>query len=162
VEVTLRNALDAALMRHTGELDWFETQLALLDERGQESVTLARTKLGSDASHGKLVAELTFGFWTSLLNKNYEQTFWVPALHDAFPGLSSSQRTRRTVSSRMNKIRDLRNRVFHHEPIWYRRTLVNDHADLLRTIAWLSPFASALAVELDRFQSVYAQRPNGS
>ena len=159
VEIALRNALDAALARYTGDSGWLQAQVDFLDERGRGSVSLARAKLGPRESHGKLVAELTFGFWTSLLNKAYEQSLWVEALHEAFPGLRPSQRTRRTVSSRMNKIRDLRNRVFHHEPIWYRQTLAVDHADLLGAIEWLSPFASALAQELDRFPVVYAQRP---
>lgn len=158
-EIALRNALDAALSQYTGRPDWLLSELDFLDEHGRESVAVARAKLGAAAGQGKLVAELTFGFWTSLLNKRYEQTLWVKAIHGAFPGLAASERTRRTVSSRMEKIRDLRNRVFHHEPIWYRQTLAADHADLRAAIGWLSPFASALAEELDRFPEVFETRP---
>ena len=35
--------------------------------------------------HGKLIAQLNFGFWRFLATKNYLRSLWVPALANAFP-----------------------------------------------------------------------------
>jgi hypothetical protein len=50
----------------------------------------------------------------------------------------------------------LRNRVFHHEPIWYWRDLAQQHAQLLETINWINPAMRSLIGVLDRFPGVHA------
>jgi len=86
---------------------------------------------------GHVVAELNFGFWVSLLNKEYETALWrrrgfITATFPAIPRDGRGRhgrkvRNRRALSARLNRILDLRNRVFHHEPIWNwpRPTLVD-------------------------------------
>jgi len=75
---------------------------------------------------GRMVAELSFGFWTSLLDVRYERSnvLWPHLLRPTFPRMRNRDRKRKTISARINSIRLLRNRVSHHEPIWHWRDLM--------------------------------------
>ena len=57
----------------------------------------------------------------------------------------------------MDRIRRLRNRVFHHEPIWHLPDLPKQHELILETIGWISPAMLAATRLLDRFDSVYTR-----
>jgi hypothetical protein len=62
---------------------------------------------------GKVVAELSFTFWAGLSDAIYNQTLWRPALHTVWPkGVSP-----RWLHGHLQRLRDLRNRVAHHEQI---------------------------------------------
>ena len=56
-------------------------------------------------------------------------------------------------------IHRLRNRVFHHEPIWHLQDLELRHREILETIGWISPAVLAITRMLDRFSSVYTMGP---
>jgi len=57
-----------------------------------------------------------------------------------FPRCPKSQRQRHTVSSALNQIRELRNRVFHHEQLlWLTPALIDLHAKGVEVIGWLDP-----------------------
>lgn len=51
-------------------------------------------------------------------------------------------------------IRDLRDRVFHHERILHWRDLDRRHQAILEIIAWMSPELHDFANALDRFASI--------
>ncbi len=62
---------------------------------------------------GKVIAELSFGFWRYLSAKRHDRRLWIPYLHKAFrPGVS-----RRAVDEPVGRLHTLRNRVAHHEPL---------------------------------------------
>lgn len=72
----------------------------------------ASTRTGQPAP-GKVIAELSFGFWRYLSAKRHDKRLWVPHLHKAFrPGVS-----RRAVDGPVGRLHKLRNRVAHHEPL---------------------------------------------
>jgi Abi-like protein len=86
-----------------------------------------------------IVAGLDFGFWTMLLDSQYEQTLWRTTLYHAFPHysrISGLPLNRAPIASRFNGLRDLRNRVMHHEPL-FERNLNRDFATVAETIAWM-------------------------
>ena len=103
----------------------------------------------------RIVAELTFGFWTSLLNSYYEQKLWPWMLLTAFPCMPRHIRTRHTLSRRLNEIRELRNRVFHHERISNDVNLPQRHAAIVEAVGWISTECSQLLQCADRFQEVH-------
>ena len=102
----------------------------------------------------RIIAELTFGFWTSLLDRRYER-LWHQIIRTTFPHMPRTNRTRQNLSSRFNKIRNLRNRVFHHEPIWYWQDLQQQHQDMLEALSWMSPEMKELVMTVDRFETTY-------
>lgn len=96
IEVALRNTLDAAVARIGGP-SWFDLQTILVEPWAQGKVIEAKQKLARQRKPiepGRVVAELDFGFWTSLLNVAYEQgpnrlptqgPLWPRLLPVAFP-----------------------------------------------------------------------------
>lgn len=73
---------------------------------------------------GRIIAELNFRFWTSMLDKRYEQVLRPQLIKTAFPYMQRKIRTRKVLSQQFHKIRQLRNRIFHHKPIWHWQDLV--------------------------------------
>jgi hypothetical protein len=51
----------------------------------------------------------------------------------------------------------MRNRVFHHEPIWHWRDLAPQHGELWQAIEWINPAMLEMIKILDRFSEVYRQ-----
>jgi hypothetical protein len=160
-EIALRNALHDGISRLHGVM-WFDTP-GLLDSYAQNSVASVKSDLRRDRkpiTPGHIVARLTFGFWTSLFNRAYERPLWQPLLRQPTPfAYAGPLRTRNDLSVRMNSIRRFRNRIFHHEPIWYRATLVQDHADILEAIGWIDPIFRRTVDAIDRFPTVHQQGP---
>lgn len=107
---------------------------------------------------GKVIAELSFGFWRYLVAKRYQATAW-PALQKAFPlHPDGSAAPRVDIDDRMQRIHVLRNRIAHHEPI-FRRNVAHDYADMLTLVGWVSREASDWVEELSRVPTMLAQRP---
>ena len=88
LEVTLRNALCRELETMTGREDWYAIFPSTPGLRSlNRYITEASqhiTARHEQITPSKIVAELTLGFWVSLLNTEYERTLWH-ALRRAFP-----------------------------------------------------------------------------
>ncbi|MDX2292388.1 MULTISPECIES: hypothetical protein [Streptomyces] len=155
LELALRNALHGALVRHHGRPDWWT--VAPLNARGRRLVDDARRACGrrrQRTTPDDMVAELTFGFWTSLLSSGYDRAFWVPVLHVAFP----HYRGRRDhLYNDLTSLVLLRNRVMHHEPVHHRH-LAADHDTIYRVLGYLSLELAEEARAMDRFPTVLAGR----
>lgn len=159
LEIALRNSIHAAATLHYQSERWFTMIPSVLDPREQERIRQATASLmdrGKSREPGRVVAELTFGFWTSLLDVRYEQVLWPVLLRAAFPHMPRRIRTRHYLSGHLNAIRRLRNRVFHHEPVWYLPDLQQQHAQICEAIRWISPPYLQLTRSLDRFPDVLA------
>jgi hypothetical protein len=65
--------------------DWYA--VAPLDAEEQRNIAEARTRLQREnkvPTPGRIVAELNFGFWVSLVRSRYAQTLWDTHLHRSF------------------------------------------------------------------------------
>jgi len=57
----------------------------------------------------------------------------------------------------LEPIRRLRNRAFHHEPIWHRSDLHQRYDDILTIIGWANPaMRDTLTMLVDHFPQTYA------
>ena len=160
LEVALRNALHRQAAHYFRTASWLDpsTPSCVLSEREKRKVRRAMQELqrrNRPPTPDRVVAELTFGFWTSLLSREYEQRFLIRIIKPAFPHLPKPIRTRRTLAGRFNEIRQFRNRIFHHEPIWKRQNLVADHQRILEAIGWICPELQQTAMVMDRFPEVH-------
>jgi hypothetical protein len=165
-EVILRNALDRQLTAYhqivrAGDGHWYaDASMPWRSKKLIEHITRARaqaTRNGkSPEIHGKVVAELTFGFWRYLLAAPYQTTLWAPALRRAFPHLGSQKRE--AVYAPIDRLHSLRNRVAHHEPI-HGLNLVARHGELLQVATWIDPAAAAWIGQTSRMLAVLAARP---
>lgn len=158
VEVVLRNSVHTAAAKAFNNKLWLDCNPNILKEKEQSCVEKAKKDLrkrGKQIEPGRLVAELNFGFWTSLFDVRYEQVLWPKLLKTAFPYMPRRILTRKTLSKQLNQVRHLRNRVFHHEPIWYLDNLLQQHHELLEVIGWINPALQQTVQSIDRFASVY-------
>ncbi|MCY4194177.1 MAG: Abi family protein [bacterium] len=135
LEVTLRNAIHNALASRHGEF-WFHNP-NLLKGNQRNNVHRVKNKLktqNKQDTSGQLVAELSFGFWVALFAKRYDDLLWRTDLHHIFP----SQVNRQELYEQLDRLRTLRNRITHHEPI-LQRDLQTDYEKLLWILEMLSP-----------------------
>ena len=108
-----------------------------------------------------MVAGLHFGFWTGFFNKSHAQSGLGHAIAGTvFPHAPRSDRNQRKLDARWKRIRDLRNRVFHHERIIHWTDLDAQHAALLEVIHWASPELHQMAVVMDRYTALRRQGLN--
>lgn len=161
VEIALRNSIHAGLTRRFRSEEWFDDPRVLMQSQ-RNSIIAAEDWLGErgkPATTGRVIAQLSFGFWVTLLNKPYEERIWEPdgfaLLRTAFPHLPRKQRKRWLVQKRFFAINALRNRVMHHEPIWASPNLGRMHAEILEAIGWISSDLRESIAWMDRFPDVY-------
>jgi hypothetical protein len=162
-EVLLRNALDRELTRwHRAQRrpgHWYDDPPGILDDRGRHDIVRARQRIivaRRRVTPGRIICELSLGFWRSLLSSQYEHSLWTPALRHAFPGLRPQRRRR--IADPVARLHVLRNRLAHHEPI-HRRDLAADYADLLFVVGAICPRARAWVDQTSTVDLVLAQRP---
>ena len=112
-----------------------------------------------------IISSLGLGFWTHLSyvkyeNNKYENKFKLyPILFtdsNFMPELSKNRRNRKALSDKFGKIHKLRNKIFHHEPIWDYPNLKQEHDDIIEAIRWISPLLS----EITRFSSHFLEAWN--
>lgn len=161
-EVTLRNAFHETMRSALRREDWYE--IAPLREYEKRLIAAAKERIEKDGraiTPGRVVAELMFGFWTSLTGRQYAQTIWDQFLHAAF---RSTHVGRKTISERLKKIRFLRNRVAHHESIIGRknreRDLRKEVDEIIETASWICPTTAKWIVLTSSFDDNYGKRPH--
>ena len=181
-EVALRNATHDALSQHYGKENWFWDPSILTEGRHQQQVQEAIDKLRRDRKGhhlgeesdprfpkepGRVVAELSLGFWVNLYSDPYAATLVRAAAASAFPHGPEAVRLRKHQSAVYPRLRaalDLRNRVFHNEPIyhWSERivpgvaaSLKARHTNLREVVSWMCPVQPTFLESLDRFEKVH-------
>ena len=157
-EVTLRNALCRELKKMTGREDWyavFQTthQLSNLNRYISQAAKQISGR-HEEVTPSKIVAELTLGFWVSLLNSEYERILWKD-LRRAFPYIPKTQRQRKFISAPLNRFRALRNRVFHNESIcWNLNHVISLHNELITVLGWMNKDVPSWLLIYDRVPRV--------
>lgn len=141
----------------------------------EKKVKDARKKLkqaGKAVTPNNVISMMDFGFWTNFLSKEYEDKhsqmlLWPNQLKTVFPNAPVGT-TRTDIEKTFISIKDLRNRLTHHEAIWkffyddpekgkpdYSKPvygakascslLLKHYEDILKAIGWMS------TDRLDRF-----------
>ncbi|MCI3204863.1 MULTISPECIES: hypothetical protein [Pandoraea] len=161
LEITLRNSVHARLMEVFGDAAWWNTRRWLDDGSflwQTERIAKAKEDLrrrGEPQTPDKLVAELSFGFWTSLFNARFQGNLWG-ALRHAFPRCPKKIRKRDTISKALAQVRDLRNRAFHHEPLlWLGPAVDEQYTTGVEVIGWLNPRLLEWLKPIDRFPQTW-------
>ncbi len=153
LEIALRNHLfehsrkiiDEGKLEFSSVPCWLDAVPTLLDPKAREAVEVAKAylvRLRRPLTPGRLIGRLSFGFWVSLCKRPYEQGaggpgLWPKMATSGFPFMKQEYRTRSTIFHRLDDIRDLRNRVSHHDPIW-DRDLTALHSEVLETLSWMN------------------------
>jgi len=168
LEIALRNRIHAVMSAALHE-QWYDEPNCQLDSRQTEQLAIAKqelTALGRVATPGRIVAALTFGYWTAFFNTDYED-LWRKQLHRIAQLSGGKALRRKDFSTPLTPIRLLRNRIAHHEPIleW---NLPKHYENMVRLTEWLSPAAAAWCRTHCRFSAIYPSggvvlaRPGGT
>jgi hypothetical protein len=152
LEIALRNSVHGVLSSGLGRSDWYDS--GLLQPEQQRPLQMTKKRLlqdGKPLDPGRIVAELSFGFWTGLIGPGYS-SLWRDHLFTAF---SHRNLRREEAHSRLDTIRKLRNRIAHYEPI-LSRPLQKDYNRILDAIGWISPIHARWVRTYSSFPERYA------
>lgn len=128
------------------------------------------TDAGKTVTAERVISGLDFGFWTNFLTPGYDEPrtrslLWPNLLPVVFPGAPAGT-PRHVIEKKFARIRELRNRLAHHEAVWkfqyedsatgkpdYRRPVYGLSAslhllrtawdDTLQALSWISPVSHA-------------------
>lgn len=161
IEVLLRNAmhneLEAWSTKQHGDPCWYRTTTEALHINARREVTTAITRATRTGleTPGRVVAELSLGFWRYLLSARYDPTLWRWCLYRAFPG---HRGPRREVEGAVADLHQLRNRIAHVEPL-HHLPVARRHATMLTVAGWIDPDAQKWISTHDHVPAVLAARP---
>jgi hypothetical protein len=145
LEITLRNTLSVAMSEGFGR-GWLLSGALPVGSDTYDWVQAATAKLGQAAiPQSAIIAELSLGFWVSLLAQRYAEPFWKRCLFRAFTS-DGRYMNRKHVHQRLNTLRRFRNRVAHHEPIIFN-DLAHTHGELIEAISWMCPITAQWTAE---------------
>jgi hypothetical protein len=156
LEMSLRNRIHVVMTEALGAEGWFHQAGVLLNDRQVEQLAKAIEDLkavNQTPTPGRIVAALSFGFWTAMFGPDYEG-LWRATLHSIAARPDGTRLSRKDFSGPLTPIRTIRNRVAYHEPIimWDLR---KHHRKIVELTRWLSPAAAAWCRKNDRFEQVY-------
>lgn len=104
-------------------------------------------------TRGRVVAGLSFGFWSGLFGPRYEE-LWRHRLRHAFP----HAKERKDLSAGMEALRRFRNRLAHHDSI-LSQPVGARHEDMLRIAAFIDPAAKTWLQATSQVDGVLGSRP---
>ncbi|MCY4033038.1 MAG: Abi family protein [Hyphomicrobiales bacterium] len=165
LEITLRNQVHKHLTEKYG-IQWYKSSNINFREEHRQQVKNAEDREKGElpsAPPSNVVAYLAFGFWVVLLSKHYDESLWRPALYKAFPYTSGTKRY--DVHRRFEDLREFRNRIAHHRPIFNvgenkGKNLSDFYQEILEAINWMSPKKREWVETHSRIKEVLAQSPN--
>ncbi len=160
LEISLRNAIHYRLTVHFQDPYWFNNKLPnefnsyVLD--ATKKLTTQKKAITSD----RLVAELNLGFWNRLFNRKCAALLWKP-LRVIFINTPKNLRQRDKIDESIYKIRTLRNRIFHFEPIFYNLNEIETrYNNMLILLKWLDNDLPKLIDDIDQFTIILEKAKN--
>lgn len=167
VEVALRNAVDTILapleVTASARIDvargWWFASPTFLDHDALKFSDAARKHLGKNArtaSRDKVFASMTFGVWEAVFGKRYEELFRQHLVH-AFPHRPTGF-TRTTVHTTVLALRNLRNRIAHHQAI-FDLPLEERYEQAMDLLGWIEPDLQAMVGKASRVPELLNARP---
>lgn len=138
VEVILRNAINRELTVRYGE-DWHLNKPIVFSDQQMERINKVKGRWDKPRAITlpDIVANLSFGFWSEILDHRMYETLWNSVIHKAFPHRPKGTR-RPQAAAPVLRLHQLRNRIAHHEPIWQRKLDV-DEKSINQIAHWICP-----------------------
>ena len=110
------------------------------------------------------MAEQSFGFWTSLFDTHHYRLIGGVVIH-CFPN-KPTHANRSTISQKLNRIREFRNRVYHNEPICFNgnvidfRSAENIRDEIFEMLNWIDADLTTYTEYFDGIASKISQADN--
>ena len=168
LEVTFRNEMDRCLTAFAGKFWYKESWLQEAEKKSIQKTEKTLKALGKSLKKDSIIASQTLGFWTGFFQRRYNSTLWskdynLLSKKNNYVFLrhttNRKDRHREVVYKKINKIRILRNRVFHYEPIWHDLQLSLKYQDILELLFWINPdVADFVKMSSSNFQIMCIRR----
>lgn len=163
-EVTIRNAISEAIEATYGPL-WPWSQSFLISLPNPAHLFSPRNELltlrSKHPTAGKIIADTKFAFWQSMFTARHDAAIWnhhfFKVLPNANQGLSV-QVARKIAHDSMNSVRELRNRIAHHEPI-FGRNIIDEFGMIKKLIGWRSSEVLGWLEKIETVTAEFASRP---
>ncbi|MGO4860028.1 Abi family protein [Arthrobacter sp. 2MCAF14] len=170
VEVALRNAVDNILkpleitesarvaVRH----GWWFASPAFLTDHDLDFHRTAWRHLGNKATaapRDKVLSSMAFGIWDAVFGPSYEQLFRRHLVY-AFPNRGPGFK-RETVRKNVLALRNLRNRVAHHQAI-FDLPLEERYEQAMELLSWIDPALEQWVSHLCRVPGLLDDRPGAA
>jgi len=168
LEVSLRNAIDTIFKEKFGN-DWIEQEVKynyFLDSFDYDTLLKAYNdvkrecqKTSKKFTAGKVIANLSFGFWTNICLSKYNAKIWTKkgffkGVFVNFP--KNKQQQIHSISNTLNSIRKLRNRVFHYERILKKPSnLLIKFNEIMEILNYLPHSQTNILTNTSDFLTVY-------
>lgn len=154
LEISLRNAVHETLKSFFQDEFWFSNNLPVeftpIVSDATKKLIAQRKTITAD----RIIAELNFGFLNRLFNRHYTGLLWKP-LRLIFKNMPKHLRQRDTIADALYRIRTLRNRIYHYEPIFGNLDdLESLYNEMLTFITWLDNDLPKLLSGIDRFDDI--------
>lgn len=163
-EVAIRNAVSDALELVYGA-SWPRSPGLLRSLPMPQTGYRARIDLDATGtrfhSTGKVIPELKFIFWQTMFTKRFDKRLWTPHLTTVLPHHDPSKSTadvRDEVYKDLEAVRQLRNRIAHHEPI-FKRNLLDDLGKVEKLISLRCPATAAWMRAKEDASRIIALKP---
>jgi hypothetical protein len=175
-EIFLRNSINYQITLYFNNPNWIisekqgfmndnslKTSKFFLKNAIEKAERTIRRK-GGVISSGKVIAEQSFGFWTSLFETHHYRLIGGVVIH-CFPNKPNNV-NRSIISQKLNRIREFRNRVYHNEPICFDGQNIDFRGaeyirdEIFEMLTWIDPDLSAYVEYFDGVQSKISQVNN--
>ncbi len=157
LEVTLRNGIHTAVKKKRRQADWYNH--IALPKQSQNHLAFAQSSAMADLlgirvpTTDDIICRLPFGFWVYMLDAQYRNTapsthIWDRHTHaNVFPNAGGNGT--KAIFARLKLINTLRNRLFHHEPVWNGHHIASteqalnkiksEYRNITEVLGWMSP-----------------------
>ncbi|GAA4406827.1 hypothetical protein [Tsukamurella soli] len=170
MEVAVRNAVSDAVTEVHGHRWTHDAAFhSRLPNPSRSSVYSPRRDIKAIAGRydtpGKVIPEVKMKFWEQMFTARHDRDIWSHHLTDVFPHLPagvSYQEHRKNIYHRFERIRVLRNRMGHHEPICdpARFDLDAVFEAVVDLVGWRSSETLAWLMDIENVQVTLASRPD--
>lgn len=162
-EVGVRNSIVSAIEKTYGANWPWETsfEIALRNPRRGYSPRHDLLRCRSLPTAGKIVAELRFVFWEKMLTYGHDGAIWNAHFRTVFPytdDMQTVQILRANGNDSLHKIRDIRNRIAHHEPI-FKRNIQDEYDRIREVIHWSNPTAADWVDKIETVTKMISTKP---
>ncbi len=168
-EVVLRNSLNLQLSSHFVDTDWIINQKNgfmrnnslrhsnFFLKRSVQKTEDKLTRRGIPITSGKIISDQTFGFWIALFLGHHYSLIAGEPIH-IFVNKPATE-DRASIYSKLDDIRNFRNRVNHCEPLCFVGNnidcveVLNIRTKLYQLIEWIEPELIPFFESIDNIQS---------
>lgn len=167
-ETFLRNSINDKLTIHFSDDAWIITQkIGFMNDISlapkywiKNQIFNAERNTRGTITPGKIVAEQTFGFWTSLFEPRHYRLIGGYVIH-CFPN-KPTWANRNVIANMLKDIREFRNRVYHNEAICFNNITIDFahakgiKADIYKLLEWMDVDLSNYVTQFDNVDSSIA------